>query len=374
MFKRILCLALICVMAAIAMVACGGDDVTTTPNATTTTPKKTTTTEIKITLSTTTTEAPGEGDTPELAYIIDTADKLADTATWSTMKYVKLGADIDMTGKTYVPAKTFAGSFDGAGHVISGLTVDNKNATPYVDAAGKMQAVGGFIDLLTGDSTIKNLGLIFDSLTLNDASVSETKDRATAGLLFGNAGTIEAGNPGYTHAKHTINVENVTLVVKASNITPRYQHRVGGICGYTNAIINVKNTVVAIKGGTSDHTIIGTGPNMITAENYIMVSDVKWGPAGWNHGNAYTFTNVYATNRDADNLEHGGSADGVVNAGMTGTVAFADLCGNKVAFATDTTTWTLSDTCVPVLSQFGADNIAKIQAAIVAIVTPAAAE
>ncbi len=263
MFKRILCLALICVMAAIAMAACGGDDVTTTPNATTTT----TTAEIKITLPTTTTQAPGPGETPETAHVIDTADKLADTATWSKMKYVKLTANIDMTGKTYT-APDFEGVFEGNGHVISNLT-----STGSIEHFAEKDALkqGGFFATLSG--TIKDtafVNLVFNgtvNVTNTPAAEGNNPNQRHTGLLSGflTAGALIEN----VYVAGTVNV----LGNEGKDVN------VGALSGYINVAGNTKNTAAVLtavdaskvfKYGFGSHVapIIEGGYSMVTVDSY----------------------------------------------------------------------------------------------------------
>lgn len=60
---------------------------------------------------------------------VSTADELLELAkscaldTWSQGKTVRLAADIDLSGRTFVPIPTFGGTFLGEGHTISGLRV-----------------------------------------------------------------------------------------------------------------------------------------------------------------------------------------------------------------------------------------------------------
>ena len=153
---------------------------------------------------------------------------------WAT-----LTADIDMEGETWPTLSRYRGTFDGAGHTISNLTIPE-----------------GFVALLTG-GTIKNLtldetcrvtgdGSICGSLSengtiqncTNKAAVTNSSTTAWTGGICGQiytTGTIE----------NCINLGNVTG-----------SKRAGGICGQQSAgtIQNCSNIgTVAIResGGTA---------------------------------------------------------------------------------------------------------------------------
>ncbi|MDR1809371.1 MAG: hypothetical protein LBR34_03065 [Prevotella sp.] len=79
-------------------------------------------------------------------------------------------ADIDLSGANWTPLGTFTGILDGAGHVISGLTINN------LDAAA-------LFGTISGNAHISNLG--FEGASIYDATHSRTA--VLAAFLEGNA-------------------------------------------------------------------------------------------------------------------------------------------------------------------------------------------
>ena len=102
----------------------------------------------------------GKG-TKESPYLISTSKELEMFSKMVNIgdkmdAYFKLTKDIDMSGVAYATVTEFRGVFDGAGHIISNLTINE---------AGKENV--GFIGLLQG-GTIQNLG--FENLVVSGKS------------------------------------------------------------------------------------------------------------------------------------------------------------------------------------------------------------
>lgn len=108
--------------------------------------------------------------TQESPYLIATTDQLAQVAQYvndgslgsgSSVKYYKLTADLDYTGKTYAQigtdANRFNGVFDGQGHTIKGITVE-----------AVQPGLFGYIE----NATVKNLWLDNSSFTVTETSNS----------------------------------------------------------------------------------------------------------------------------------------------------------------------------------------------------------
>ena len=69
-------------------------------------------------------------------------------------QYVALDADITLNGD-WTPIHSFAGTFDGRGHTVSGMTIGSQSAP--VDASDSPL---GFFDILANDAQVRNLHLI----------------------------------------------------------------------------------------------------------------------------------------------------------------------------------------------------------------------
>ena len=105
-----------------------------------------------------------EGDT----YIVYTAEGLLAWAQNAKSYNCTLAADIDMSGQTSWPDINFAKTFDGAGHIISNLSISSSGGNT------------GFIGKLLTGGTVKNL-------LLKDATVKASSN--TGGIV----GAVEVG-------------------------------------------------------------------------------------------------------------------------------------------------------------------------------------
>lgn len=120
--------------------------------------------------------------------------------TWSCNKKVYLTEDLNVAGSGFTPIPTFGGYFDGQGHTISGLTVNNGvsytglfcytgqtavitdlNVTGIVKPSGKQLAVGGIVG--------KNAGILlncsfYGSVAGNDYVGGITGYNELSGMLL----------------------------------------------------------------------------------------------------------------------------------------------------------------------------------------------
>lgn len=132
------------------------------------------------------------------------ADKCFTISGFPTRMFFKLAADIDMTGKKFVPVgacgKQFYGTFDGGGHTISNLNIDIQNADEYV-------CIGFFADF-RGDGNaynsyfgeIKNLTLENPTVTADLTGVKTVH----AGILAGQAYWTRVSNCAVTGGSLTL--------------------------------------------------------------------------------------------------------------------------------------------------------------------------
>ncbi|MDR0570679.1 MAG: S-layer homology domain-containing protein [Clostridiales Family XIII bacterium] len=127
--------------------------------------------------------------TAEDPYIIKTAGQLGkfrDSVNRDGKLYagehIKLGADLDISGAEWEPignsARSFAGSLDGGGHVINGLTIgsDGAYSRAYQNAA--------LFWSLGGSASVRNLGLT--DVSIHSGSDSEIARAAGVAGMTGN--------------------------------------------------------------------------------------------------------------------------------------------------------------------------------------------
>ena len=78
--------------------------------------------------------AEGEvGTTKENPYVVTTAAQLTELGSLDEIGYVKLGADIDMSGEaaTECVIKKLTGELDGGGYTVSNLTLKGKGGVGF---------------------------------------------------------------------------------------------------------------------------------------------------------------------------------------------------------------------------------------------------
>lgn len=81
------------------------------------------------------------------------------------------GAGTNIFNKAQYGAGAFKGSFDGNGHVISGMTIKVKEVTPFMQEKSNDRFYGLFG--ITGGATIKNLGLVNYNIDVSYTGVTE---------------------------------------------------------------------------------------------------------------------------------------------------------------------------------------------------------
>ncbi|MDE5853243.1 MAG: hypothetical protein K2G97_04280, partial [Oscillospiraceae bacterium] len=96
---------------------------------------------------------------------------------WGNNYKVTLARDIDMKGKEFSPIKEFGGVFDGCGHVISNLKIQDKSNK-------SKNSNLSFINTLNESAEIKNVK--FDNYTVE----GKFDIKKSAGLILTNHGTI----------------------------------------------------------------------------------------------------------------------------------------------------------------------------------------
>lgn len=128
--------------------------------------------------------------------------------------YADLTADIDLAGKSWTPISGFAGVFDGAGHVISGLNV-----------TGGQYA--GLFGSVTGDGTLVTRLGVQGSVSASSATGSAFVG-GIAGSLTGNASISKCWFVGSVHASVSDSAGSSSAFA-------------GGIVGYSCDRCNVSN-------------------------------------------------------------------------------------------------------------------------------------
>ena len=141
---------------------------------------------------------------------------------------IALTDDIDISDEEWIPVGksdyAFAGTFDGKGHTVSGMTIGTKDAPKRLS---KDEVYMGFFGVLGGSATVKDL-------TLTDVCIY------TEGLASDYVGAIA----GYTHSTDTGRngavIDSCTVKGTVSHTAEKGNQFTGGMIGYQykGALIN----------------------------------------------------------------------------------------------------------------------------------------
>lgn len=255
------------------------------------------------------TEAPTGSGTQESPYQIDSGAQLAWLANTvnsgsGTGLFVELTDDIDLGGKNWTPigteTKAFAGSFDGKGHVISGLKVEaaasaglfgvvNNATLQNVVIRGSVtgtENAGGLVGKLKGSGSIVNCG--------NEAAVSCEKY----------AGGLAGEQSGYSGSYSFTGCYNAGSV--SSTATSSSYAYAGGILAKVGGKANMTDcynvgTITASAGYAgglrgSSGTNYGTLTNCYNAGTTTGKEDSKQGPFGGGPNTSNPTNNCYYLN------------------------------------------------------------------------------
>jgi uncharacterized protein with FMN-binding domain len=199
-------------------------------------------------------------------------------------KYFVLSGDISISGDEWTPILNFAGSFDGAGHVISGLTI----GSPEAPAAC---ANAGLFSSLAATAVVKNLGLTDVAIYVSNADLTY-------------AGGLAAKTANGTAAGGTI-IDNcyVNGTMIDSQTTASRISYAGGLVAFLGAYGSLTNCrtdipVTAKVGGTVSS--YAGGLTAVTGNNIAVI-------------NCYTLGGVTST---CSNVNNGAAAGGLF--GMQG--------------------------------------------------------
>lgn len=167
---------------------------------------------------------------------------------WSSDKDVRLQADISLEGLEFTGVPTFGGSFDGNGHTISGLCIEDSIAP------------AGLFRTLREDAVVKNLKV--------DGTVTPGGDAVSVGGIAGeNYGVLE--NCAFTG---TVSGKENTGGIAGSNYgtlrrckaagTLTGSARTGGIAGYNEGTIDGCENEMAVNTESVDPAIDPTAINL----------------------------------------------------------------------------------------------------------------
>ena len=203
-------------------------------------------------------EFAGGSGTLEDPYLIQTAEQL-NAVRQGPKNHYRLIADIDLSewgnwvpiggtdsygfmgggwNKAEKGAFSFQGSFDGNGHVISGMQIVINEETPFLTETGNWRAYGLFASLATSpvEYKIKNLGVVNFNIDVNYTNVKKNLDLYAAAIVGGMNNGTDIVNCYTRGGKISIKVkgneafEGFDIFGDRPDGAPHVNVRVGGIC------------------------------------------------------------------------------------------------------------------------------------------------
>ena len=202
-------------------------------------------------------EFAGGSGTIKDPYLIETADQL-NSVRYGMKYHYKLIADIDLSkwgnwvplggtpgyghmggnwNKVHNGAWAFQGSFDGNGHVISGMTIVVNEKTPFMTESVNSRAFGLFANLATNpdEYKIKNLGVVDFNIDVTYSEIKKEVDIWAGGICGGMNNGTDIYNCYTKNGKIKFNVTaKLDKDPNAGPLAPKPEvlvnMRIGGIC------------------------------------------------------------------------------------------------------------------------------------------------
>ena len=246
------------------------------------------------------------------SYTINSAHELAGLAvlvnngiTFSG-KTITLGKDINLSDFDWTPigissTQCFLGTFDGAGHTISGLTIGSSSAPR---TTGKYIGLFGYL----------GSGSVIENLTIDGASIYSDDNGTYVGALAGCIGLN--GNSGCTISGCAVTSSEVNISTQQGNLV-----NVGILIGFSDAILEN----CSVKGCT-----LRCSANLAHGNNYIILCDAG-GLVGIFGSNTMTKCSVTETTIIAEGEDY--QIGGLIGANVKGTIkecyATIDVIGPK---------------------------------------------
>lgn len=267
-------------------------------------------------------EDPYQIATPEqLAKLaVDVNSGVPDDNKYHYGEYFELKNDIDLSGKTWTPigygdqaAKPFQGYFDGKGHTVTGLYVDERGNNCFAGLFGVAVAS-------TNETVLKNI-IIKDAEVYAGNETNESEAHYGAGVLIGSISINGGSNANY------LAIENCKCYGKVDS--KMYAGGLIGMSNYgkiTNCVADVDVTGSSCSGGFAGYIWGSTISNNQAAGSVMCEGYCGGGFVGYS--NSSTFTNNKAA---ASVVDTGWSAGGFTGADEGSTFEKCIASGNVEA-------------------------------------------
>ncbi len=210
----------------------------------------------------------GDAESAEDPCVLTTAMQLQEIASRQAGHYA-LGSDIDASetatwndGAGFAPIATFSGSFEGRGHVITGLVI-NRPGDMRVGLFAEMVDGARVHDLTLADVEVTG-GMFVGALvaTLRDGEISQVH---VNGVIEGDAWV--GGLVGSLQAAGTVSESSSAGSVSAS------EERVGGLAGQNDGIITLSFSLSKVHGGSAVGGLVGRSSGTIKYSYTIVGSE-----------------------------------------------------------------------------------------------------
>ena len=232
-------------------------------------------------------EFAGGSGTIEDPYLVQTVEQLNAVRKGPRWHY-KLIADIDLSNwGNWIPigatpaygfmgggwnkaereACSFQGSFDGNGHVISGMQIIINEPTPFLTESGNMRAYGLFSNLATNPDNykIKNLGVVNFTIDVSYTDVKKNLDLYLSAICGGMNNGTDIVNCYSKGGRINVRVVGNEAFSKVDSFgdrpdgAPRVNIYVGGICSDGGGVFvghkNPRKTLLHIEKCFNDSSI-----------------------------------------------------------------------------------------------------------------------
>lgn len=267
-------------------------------------------------------EDPYQIATPEqfAKLAVDVNSGVPDDNKYHCGEYFELKNDIDLSGKTWTPigygdqaAKPFQGYFDGKGHTVTGLYVDERGNNCFAGLFGVAVAS-------TNETVLKNI-IIKDAEVYAGNKTDESEAHYGAGVLIGSISINGGSNANY------LAIENCKCYGKVDS--KMYAGGLIGMSNYgkiTNCVADVDVTGSSCSGGFAGYIWGSTISNNQAAGSVMCEGYCGGGFVGYS--NSSTFTNNKAV---ASVVDTGWSAGGFTGADEGSTFEKCIASGNVEA-------------------------------------------
>ena len=177
-------------------------------------------------------------------------------------QYVALDADIPLNGD-WTPIHSFAGTFDGQGHTVSGMTIGTESAP-----ADASDTPLGFFDILANDARVRNLHLT--GVSIYGSAVGQWTRPFVGGIA---GGSLSIGTD--------VRIDNCSVTGSAISLTAENWAYTGGILGaqamngvITNSWTDVTVSAISKSGLTCVGGITAINSNGAMLANCAALGDV----------------------------------------------------------------------------------------------------